>query len=247
LLALEELLSREYIHKDKTMFRMDKTGQRTQDFNCCPSHPGALAIIAESVVEFSRILRPTTHRYFYWPDDGREWCHCDKCRGFTSSEQALLVENHILRTLRQHHDPEAAVSHIAYGPTLEPPKQVQPEPGIFLEFAPITRSYDRPFAEQTDQKLIDRLEVFDANLQVFPRDTAQVLEYWLDNSRFSGWNRPAKKLPWNNAVFRADVQEYAKRGIRHVTSFACYLDADYVKLHGEPWAAITEYGRGLSE
>lgn len=245
--AMEELLSREYIHKDKTMFRMDKNGQRTQEFNCCPSHPGALAIIAESVLEFSRILRPTTHRYFYWPDDGREWCHCDKCRGLSSSEQALLVENHILRTLRQHHDPEAAVCHIAYVPTLDPPKQVKPEPGIFLEFAPITRSYDRPFAEQTDKKLIDRLEIFDANLQVFPRDTAQVLEYWLDNSRFSGWSRPAKKLPWNNAVFRADVQEYAQRGIRHVTSFACYLDADYVKLHGAPWAAITEYGRGLAE
>ena len=166
--AMEDLLSREYIHKDKSMFRMDKTGQRTQEFNCCPSHPGALEIIAESALEFSRILRPTTHRYFYWPDDGREWCHCDKCRGLSSSEQALLVENHILRALRKHHDPEAAVCHIAYGPTLEPPKQVKPEPGIFLEFAPITRSYDRPFAEQTAKTLIDRLEVFDANLGSVP-------------------------------------------------------------------------------
>ena len=245
--AMGDLLSREYLHKDQTLFRMNKDGQRDPEFNCCPSHPGALEIIAESALEFSRLLRPTTHRYFYWPDDGREWCHCDKCRGLSASEQALLVENHLLRALRRHHDPEAAVCHIAYGPTLTPPQQVKPEPGIFLEFAPITRSYDRPFAEQTATTLVDRLEVFEANLAVFPRDTAQVLEYWLDNSRFSGWRRPAKKLPWNNAVFRADVATYAQRGIRHVTSFACYIDAEYVKLHGEPWAAINEYGRGLAE
>jgi hypothetical protein len=244
--AMGDLLSREYFQKDPTMFRKEQNGGRNPEFNCCPSHPGALEIIAEAAVEFSRVLRPTTHRYFYWPDDGREWCFCDKCRGLSASEQALLVENHILRALRQHHDPAASVCHIAYGPTLTPPQQVRPDPGIFLEFAPITRSHDRPFAEQTEPTLVDRLEVFDANLLLFPRDTAQVLEYWLDNSRFSGWRRPAKKLPWNNAVFRADVEAYAQRGIRHVTSFACYIDAEYVQLHGEPWTAIHEYGQGLA-
>lgn len=245
--AMEDLLSREYFQKDKTLFRMDKSGQRTPEFNCCPSNPAALAIIAESVLEFSRALQPTTHRYFYWPDDGREWCSCDKCRGLSSSEQALLVENHILQTLRKHHDPAAMVCHLAYVPTLEPPRQVRPEPGIFLEFAPITRSHDRPFGEQTDKTLVDRLEVLDANLEVFPRDTAQVLEYWLDVSRFSGWNRPAKKLPWKRDVFRSDLMEYSRRGIQHVTSFACYIDADYVKLHGEPWPVIQEYGQGFAE
>lgn len=245
--AMQDLLSREYMYADPSMFRMDKSGRRTEDSNCCPSHPRALDLIAESAVEFAKTLRPTTHRYFYWPDDGREWCHCDRCRGLSASEQALLVENHMLRALRRHHDPEASVCHLAYGPTLQPPRQVKPEPGVFLEFAPITRRHDRPFAEQNDKTLIDRLEVLDANLAVFPRESAQVLEYWLDNSRFSGWQRPAKKLPWNNAVFRADLEEYAKRGIRHITSFACFLDAEYVKLHGEPWAAIAEYGRGLAE
>jgi hypothetical protein len=245
--AMEELLSREYFQKDLTMFRVDSKGERNTDCNCCPSHPRALEIIAEAALEFSRLLRPTTHRYFYWPDDGREWCQCPKCRGLNASEQALLVENRILQTLRKHHDPEASLCHIAYGPTLAPPHQVKPEPGIFLEFAPISRSYDRPLAEQTAKTFPDRLETLDANLNVFPRDTAQALEYWLDNSRFSGWRRPAKKLPWNNAVFRADVEAYAQRGVRHITSFACYLDADYVKLHGEPWAVLREYGRGLTE
>ena len=37
--AMEDLLSREYMQKDKSMFRMDKNGQRTQEFNCCPRIP----------------------------------------------------------------------------------------------------------------------------------------------------------------------------------------------------------------
>lgn len=245
--AMVDLLSREYAYLDMNMFRMDSTGQRNLDSNCCPSHPRALEIIGQTVLEVSRLLQPTTHRYFYWPDDGRDWCACEKCRGLSASEQALIVENHILQTLRRHHDPEAQVCHLAYGPTLTPPRQVTPEPGIFLEFAPITRSHSRPLAEQNDPGQVDRLEVLDANLAVFPRETAQVLEYWLDNSRFSGWTRPPQKLPWNNAVFRADLESYAQRGIRHITSFACFLDAEYASLHGPPWPVIAEYGRGLAE
>jgi hypothetical protein len=170
---------------------------------------------------------------------------CEQCRTLTPSDQALLVENAILRALRRH-DPQATLSHLAYGPTLAPPAHVQPEPGIFLEYAPINRSHERPFAEQTDPASSDRLEVLDANLAIFPRDTAQALEYWLDVSRFSKWRRPAVKLPWHPDVLRADLETYAARGIRHVTTFACYLDADYAALYGEPWEAIDEYGAALN-
>jgi hypothetical protein len=48
------------------------------------------------------------------------------------------------------------------------------------------------------------------------------------------------------AITEADLDEYAKRGIRHVTSFACFLDADYVKRHGDFQPALMEYGAGLT-
>ena len=35
---------------------------------------------------------------------------------------------------------------------------------------------------------------------------------------------------------------YRAFGIRHITSFATYLDADYMKLHGDPQPALDEYG-----
>ena len=37
--AMGDLLSREYFGQDETMFRLDASGQRNADFNCCPSHP----------------------------------------------------------------------------------------------------------------------------------------------------------------------------------------------------------------
>jgi hypothetical protein len=45
-------------------------------------------------------------------------------------------------------------------------------------------------------------------------------------------------------VFVDDLRTYGGRGIRRVTSFAVWLDGQYVKRHGEP--PLREYGQGLS-
>jgi hypothetical protein len=160
------------------------------------------------------------------------------------SEQALLIENRIWQELRKI-DPKAQFAHLAYANTLlPPPKNIKPDDGIFLEYAPINRRYDIPYEQQQDPKQADGLHALDANLQVFPKETAQVLEYWLDVSRFSRWKRPSVKLPWNRDVFTADVQTYRNRGIRHVTSFAVWVDAD-CKKQFEDLGFIAEYGEGL--
>ena len=80
---------------------------------------------------------------------------------------------------------------------------------------------------------------------MFPKDTAQVLEYWLDVSGFSRWKRPAVKLPWRRDVFAADVATYRERGIRHVTTFAAWVDAGYKERFGD-LGIIDEYGRVLA-
>ena len=141
-------------------------------------------------------------------------------------------------------DPLAQLAHLAYANTITPPRRVKPAPGVFLEFAPIRRRYDVPYAEQTGTEAKDALASLTDNLQVFPVDTAQVLEYWLDVSRYSGWKRPAVKLPWNNHVIAADAGTYAKLGIRNVTTFAVWIDADYLRRFGEP-SAVQEYGDAL--
>jgi hypothetical protein len=241
--AMKELLPRELFAKNPEMFRMDDQGQRVADFNCCVHSAPALEIICENAVEIGKVLRPTTSRYFYWGDDGMPWCQCPKCRGLSPSEQALVIENRICRAL-QAVDSKAQVAHLAYHNTLVPPVNVTPAQGIFLEFAPIQRRYDISYEQQQDPSLADGLHALEANLKVFPSDTAQVLEYWLDVSRFSRWKRPGVKLPWNKDVFLADVEAYRKRGIRHVTTFAAWIDADYQERFAD-LSFIQEYGQGL--
>jgi len=59
-------------------------------------------------------------------------------------------------------------------------RRIKPTEGMFLEYAPISRRYDVPYERQQGPNDRDGLPALDANLEVFPRDTAQVLEYWLD-------------------------------------------------------------------
>ncbi len=243
--AMSDLLPRDLFEKDPSMYRMNEQGQRGPDFNCCVHSSEAVAVICENIVKCAEILRSTTGRYFYWTDDGRPMCRCSRCRVYSDSEQALILENEMLRALRKV-DARATLAHLAYARTLEAPVQVKPASGIFLEFAPIGRTWSEPIGHRDAKegqhgRYLDRL---DANLEVFGRENAQVLEYWLDVSLFSSWKREAKKkLPWRKEVFLQDIATYAARGIRHVTSFAVYMDADYVRQYGEP--PIDEYGEGL--
>lgn len=250
--ALGDLLSRELFALDPDLFRMDAQGRRNPDANACPSSRQALDLIAAKAIEVGRVLKPTTGRYFYWPDDGRDWCHCPKCRGLSASEQATQVENAVVTILRKHHDPKATLCHLAYSHTLAPPKQVKPHPGLFLEFAPINRASDRSIGERDVKGTAGPpdpathggyLDLLDANLEVFGKDTAQVLEYWLDVSRASGWQRPSRKLAWSADLVAADARTYAAHGVRHVTCFGTWIDADYVRRFGEP--PLAEYGRAL--
>ncbi|MBL7647062.1 MAG: DUF4838 domain-containing protein [Candidatus Hydrogenedentes bacterium] len=255
--AMGELLSREYFHKDPTLFRMDETGRRVVDANCNPFSSAALDIIAERAVRIAKILRPTTHRYFYWPDDGAKWDYSPEAKELNASDQALLVENHILRALRREVDPQAMLSHISYHSTLAAPKYVKPEEGIFLEFAPLQRDYTKSIADRdaatsrpNDQHPDPAtnggyLDILKENMVRFGADTTQVLEYWLDVSKFSNWNRPAVKLPWNSEVFQADITAYRAFGVKHISTFATYIDADYLRLHGDPQAQLDEYGKAL--
>jgi hypothetical protein len=187
-------------------------------------------------------MKPTTGRYFYWIDDGRPMCFCGKCRGLSASDQALLLENEMVKALREF-DPNASLAHLAYSLTLDPPREVRPDESVFLEFAPIGPR-DR-FIAKTDPSWNKEREALDGNLAVFPSATAQALEYWLDSSMWSHWagRDKAVRVPWDRDVFERDLAFYGSRGVRNVTTFAVYLGADYVQKYGG--FPLDEYGGGL--
>lgn len=248
--AMGDLLPRELFAKAPEMFRMNRDGQRVADWNLCVHSKAAVELVCANAARFAQQLRPTTGRYFYWIDDGRPMCHCRQCREFSDSDQALMLENQVLGALRRI-DERATLAHLAYANTYPAPTKVKPEHGVFLEFAPIDRRYDVPFRNRdarsgnyTHGQLLDRL---DANLEVFGREGAQALEYWLDESRFLrqlGRERPKRvKIPWNRTAFRQDLETYARRGIRHITTFAVQVDGAYVRRFGPP--PLDEYGGDL--
>ena len=246
--SMGQLLPRDLFEKDPTMFAMDEKGDRPPQWNLCVHSKKAVDIVCENAVKYGEILRPTTRRYFYWIDDGRPMCACAKCRVFSDSDQSLILENAMVKALGAV-DPRATLAHLTYHNTLPPPTQVKPAPNVFLEFAPITRDYTSPFGTSQREKVW--LEHLDANLELFGSDTAQVLEYWLDESMFfrATASDPQKRhtvaIPWSQEVFEADLDIYGKRGPRHVTTFAIMVHRGYVGKFGEP--PLNAYGRGLKE
>jgi hypothetical protein len=248
--AVRDLLPRELFDRDPGMLRMDERGERVPDWNLCVHSQCALDVVCERAAAYAEALQPTTGRYFFWIDDGQPMCRCPQCQGLSESDQALILENALLGALQQA-DPRATLAHLAYLNTLTAPSKVRPQPGIFLEYAPIMRRHDTPLSRQDAHH--DRpgapshgaqLDALDANLAVFGWEGAQVLEYWLDVSRFSHWQREnAVELPWDIQVLLDDLGTYAARGIRCVTSFAVWIDGAYVRRFGEP--PIRQYGAAL--
>jgi hypothetical protein len=247
--STSDLLPRTLFDKDPSMFPMNEKGVRVRTYNLCVHSARGMEIACQHAVKYARECPSTTGRYFYYTDDNAPMCRCPKCRGLSDSDQALLLENGLVAALRRDINPRAMLTHVAYNRLLSPPTQVKPAAGIFLEFAPISRRYDRSLGDRRPRpgegpRHGPLLDALDANLAVFGSEGAQVIEYWLDASRFSGWDRKKLcKIPWNREVFRADLQVYAQRGIRHFTTFGAWIDSDYVQRFGEP--PVDEYGGEL--
>lgn len=248
--SMADLLPRDLFQEDSTMFRMDENGRRVADHNLCVHSEKALTIVCENAIKYARILTPTTGRYFYWIDDGVPMCFCPSCKEYSDSEQALILENRLIKALQKEVDPNASLCHLAYHNTIKAPVKVKPEAGIFLEFAPFQRTWDKPINDSSairqDSQIThgQYLKYLEENLRVFPLETVQVLEYWLDVSLFSSWKKPAKKLPWNKDVFLSDIDTYAKYGIKNITSFGVYMDSTYFSNFKDD-SFLQEYGEGL--
>jgi len=248
--VMREFLPRDLFAKNPELFRMTEDGQRDPRVNCCVSNKTTLEIVSENAAKCAKALPPTSGRYFFWIDDNKPMCCCRRCRGFSASDQALILENAMLQAVRAVDD-RATLAHLAYANTLPAPKKVKPEPGIFLEFAPIERHYMIKLSrrEVTGRRGLTHgqlLDFLDANLEVFDTGSAQVLEYWLNARMFYRQARETDfPLFWSQGIFLADLEEYAKRGIRRVTSFASGLDGAYVSKFGNP--PVAAYGKGLWE
>lgn len=250
--SMSDLLPRELFAEDSTMFRMNKEGFRVADYNCCVHSEKALDIITNNAVEIAKTLVPTNHRYYFWCDDNAAGCECSECAEYSESEQALIIENRIIKALRANVDPNAKLAHLAYQGTLEAPVKVTPEEGIFLEFAPVYRNWEFSLANRDavctgHQKMTNgkNLDYLADNLKVFDAADAVVLEYWLDVSLQNRYKKPAKEVIWYKDVFAEDIEVYTSYGIRNITTFAVYMDDVYFNTYKDT-SPLKEYAEILS-
>ena len=238
---LQDVLLRDLFESHPDYFRMDENGVRQQEFNMCFSSEGAYQEIEKSVIEITKWLKPSTDRYYFWTDDvGQSFCHCEECSKYSNSEQALLYENRLLEMLRKI-NPDATLAHLCYSNTLDAPQQVKPDDGIFLEYAPISRDYNEPVS-------ISLTKYLKNNLEVFPTETAHILEYWLDVSMFSNWNRETLvKVPCTKEQSARDIKLYESLGAKSITTFGAWINKDYVEKFGEEYTRkiVRDYGDAL--
>jgi len=249
--ALNALLPRELFKTEPELFRMDAEGRRTPDANCCATSARARAIVASNAVAVARICRSTTGRYFYWLADNSQGCRCPRCREYPVADQAVLIENEIVRALRREIDPKATLAHLAYQVTFAAPTKVKPDAALFLEFAPIDRwiRWKGPKAcyERFDPETGKHARALDDLLRVFPSETAQALEYWTDESLFCTWTTNRVVVPWNTARTERDAAFYRSRGIRRFRSFAVSVDDAYrAKFGPDSIGFLKEYARIFS-
>lgn len=243
--AMRWLLPGDVFASAPRFFRMNEEGSRVNDFNLCPSDPDALAFVAQRAEYLARMLKTNSDRYYFWLDDvpGCK-CHCEKCRSLSASDQQMLTVNAMLQGIRRY-NAQAKLCYLAYVDALEAPEKVAPAEGVFLEYAPFYRDSHRPLFDPDCEKNVQEVRSLEKLMQVFGQKDAQVLEYWMDNSRFSGWQKPPKEMPLDTFVMAADVPAYQSLGFESITSFGCYLGADYRALWGE--APVQSYGEILAK
>jgi hypothetical protein len=242
--AMHWLMPRENYDFHPEWFRMNEEGMRCNDLNFCPSSEDALQYVEDQTARLAQRLAPyiTTHRYFLWIDDNSKFCHCDKCAGSSSSDQALTIYNRMLKGVRRV-DPLGLLSYLAYQNTIAAPTKVRPDPGIFLEYAPINRDSRFAMDDESIPKNVAEGAHIKALLECFGKNESQVLEYWMDNSYFYRWIPPYGELPFYRGVLNRDMEFYTKSGFQHITSFACGLNQEYESKYGEP--PVVEYARIL--
>ena len=241
--ALTWMLPRSLFDAHPDWFRMTVDGRRTPEFNCCASEPAVLAYLRDRAAQLAAIFPSDTHRYHFWIDDVAEaCCACPRCRALSASDQALRITNAVAEGVRRT-DPKGKTAYLAYRRTLTVPRTVRPLPYVFLEFAPIARDFDRSLFDPAGARSAEQVEHLPALLDFFGRTDAKALDYWRDNSLFSGWKLPPQRFSLNAAVCRADTERYAALGFEAVTSFGCFLGENYRALWGD--ADIDEYFRIL--
>ena len=225
------LMPRELFGEHPEYFRVDNEGKRNGDWNFCVSDKNALTLFSKRAAELASRLYKSSHRFYFWMDDGKDLgCHCPSCASLSFSDQQMTAINAITEGIRSVF-PDGKAAYLAYYDSLVPPAVIKPADGVFLQYAPMekytAKGDDRCERVENERKMLLPL------MACFPRESAEVLEYWYDNSLYSGWKKPPKRFILDEAAMLFEAAEYKRLGFLKAATFACFLGEDYTELYGD--------------
>ena len=236
------LMPRELFDIHPEYFRMNEDGERVADFNFCVSNDETLELVADRAALLTERLYRSEPRYHLWLDDKKDaQCLCEKCRKLTPSDKQLIVMNKAVKKIRKV-QPTAALSYLAYFECINPPSMIQPEDGIFLEYAPFEKYTAK--GEGADALIENERKMLGKLIDCFGKEESEILEYWYDNSLLSDWKYPPRKFTPNGAKIRSEIAEYEALSPYCISSFACFLGKDYEALYGE--ADLSDFAKQLN-
>ena len=219
--ALSYLLPRSLYETHPEYFREKEDGERDPEYNLCFSSEEAIEAMRPQIEKLLEWMHPTTHRYFFWPDDGQGMCFCPQCRELSNADQCLLYENRLLSILKEY-DPEATLSHLAYFQAIDAPTKIRASKDIFLEFAPISRNYEEPLPLTSERALRKNLPAYPGRTNL-PLETLDFRP--LRFSRNSRYSFRHSHFPAVHQCFRSDFAPQATLPypVKNCLSFGCIL------------------------
>jgi len=181
------------------------------------------------------ILPEKIRELHLWPADGVLKPAPGQER-YSIQDLALAFTNEMASFLREiRHDYRMAF--LAYWSTWAIPRQIKPVKGVFLEMAPIHRSFSYPVNAPPGTRNGDSVgPIVEGLVEVFDPAETQVLGYWLDSSlfgrgRFKPWQG---RLPFIPEIIRKDLAFYRSLVVREIDTFAVGVDVGYLARFTSP-------------
>ena len=178
-----------------------------------------------------RSLYGSSNNYYFWMDDGYGLkCHCPKCKELSASDQQLIAVNAMLSEIKKT-EPNAKMAYLAYMDSIMVPSSVAADEGVFLEYAPFEKYTAK--GENAAEKIANERQMIVPLMEFFHGEPCKVLEYFYDNSMFSGWKKPPAKFTLDETKMKNEIKDYLELGFEYVSTFACFLGEDYESLHSD--------------
>ncbi len=207
---LSTFLPRTLFPEHPDWFRKNEQGNRSNDFDLNPFHQEALEYLATGACQYLQEM-PEASLFHLWADDidggGGGWSRESGKEDYTSSDQALLVSNFLVKRVREKL-PDANLAYLAYHDTVSPPRVVKPEPGLVYLYAPRERCYAHALNDPTCDLNRKYAKALENGLSAFGSANAEVFEYYADEILYENMTNPP--IP---EVLSADLKYYRQLGI----------------------------------